>query len=759
MNAVLRRSFTTPLLLCTLAAHVHNAYAIEIGQVPMAAMVKINGGRPSSLPVQIATTIESINAAQIEETVNALDSEDVLKYFPSLNVRKRFVGDYDHAVLASRASGTGNSARSLVYADGILLSNLLGNGANYTPRWGLVTPDEIERVDVLYGPFSAAYPGNSVGAVVDYQTRMPTKLEVHAKWAGFSQNFNQYTTKETFKGRQGSLSIGNKTGRLAWWVSLSQLDNDGQPIGFATKLLSDGIPGNAGTTVTGAVHDRNPNNKDWLILGATNQIHTVQDHAKLKLAFDFTPTLLGTYTLGIWKNDVTRTPTSYLKDSNGQPVTFGTVNFEGRQYKLSAADFAPAKSNLEHVIHGLALKSHTRGLFDWEVAGSAYNYQRDVTRTPTVNLAGGGPKAGTVTDLDGTGWNTLSLKGIWRPVDHTFEFGAQREAFKLRTQVLATTDWLSGDAQGRVSRFNGDTRLESLFVQDTWRFLPTWRATIGARIEQWNAYGGSIADSKTVKQFSERSERSISPKLALSKELNEDWTAKVSTGRAVRYPTVAELYQGAIIDDTVMNNDPNLKPEKSWTTELTAERKLQDGLLRATIFREVSKDALYSQRNVNVTPNVTNIQNVGRIQTTGLELAGQLTNIVKNLDLNASTTYANSTIESNGNFPDSVGKQQPKVPKWRANVLTTYRPTPTWSATAGVRYSGHQFGSIDNSDTRGSTYAGFSTFTVADLRVRHQFDKQWSAAVGIDNIGNRKYWAYHPYTQRTVIAELQYDLR
>jgi iron complex outermembrane receptor protein len=41
-----------------------------------------------------------------------------------------------------------------VYADGILLSNLLGNGAFFTPRWALVTPEEIERVDVLYGPFS-----------------------------------------------------------------------------------------------------------------------------------------------------------------------------------------------------------------------------------------------------------------------------------------------------------------------------------------------------------------------------------------------------------------------------------------------------------------------------------------------------------------------------------------------------------------------------------------------------------------------------
>ena len=80
------------------------------------------------------------------------------------------------------ASGTGNSARSLVFADGIQLSNLLGNGVgglSFPPRWGLVMPEEIERVDVMHGPFPTAYSGNSVGAVVDYQTRMPTQFEAH----------------------------------------------------------------------------------------------------------------------------------------------------------------------------------------------------------------------------------------------------------------------------------------------------------------------------------------------------------------------------------------------------------------------------------------------------------------------------------------------------------------------------------------------------------------------------------------------------
>jgi iron complex outermembrane receptor protein len=215
--------------------------------------VTVIGRRPTSLPTQIPTTIEGIGAQEIRTRINATDAEDALKYLPSLVVRKRYIGDYDHAVLATRASGTNNSARSLVYVDGILISNLLGNGATFTPRWGLVTPEEIERVDVLYGPFSAAYPGNSVGAVVDYVTRMPESLEIDARVSTFSEDFHVYRSEGTYDGRQASASVGNRQGPWSWWLNFDRLDSDAHPVGYANKLVSTGVPDTAGTPVTGAL--------------------------------------------------------------------------------------------------------------------------------------------------------------------------------------------------------------------------------------------------------------------------------------------------------------------------------------------------------------------------------------------------------------------------------------------------------------------------------------------------------------------------
>jgi iron complex outermembrane receptor protein len=720
--------------------------------------VTVIGRRPSSLPTQIPTTIEGIAGTDVRVRINATDAEDALKYFPSLVVRKRYIGDYDHAVLATRASGTNNSARSVVYADGILISNLLGNGATFTPRWGLVTPEEIERVDVLYGPFSAAYPGNSVGAVVDYVTRMPTELEVHAAVSSFGEDFHIYRSEGTYSGQQASASVGSAHGRgrggSTSIASTATRTLSATRTSCSARAFAD--PG--GTPVTGALEDRNPREQDWLILGSTTATHTIQDHAKAKVAYEISPQLRVAYTLGIWDNDSERSSETYLRDAAGNPVYSGAINVDGRRYTLTPADFAPTTGDLRHLMHGLSLKGDAEGPWSFELAASSYDYDRDLTRSPTVALpdaATGG--AGRIGNQEGTGWSALALRFARRPDDadgHILDLGLQVDDFRLRTLVDATDDWLVGGPTARVSAFRGDTALTSVYAQDTWAFAPQWRATLGARVERWQAANGSISDATTTLAFAERTETYVSPKLALARELTPQWSLKASVGRAIRMPTVAELYQGSIAANAIVNNDPNLRPEKSWTSELSGERVIGSGSMRLTAFFEDTVDALYSQTNVTVTPNVTNIQNVDEIATRGLEAALTQPGLLGGkLDVSASVTYARSIIERNDNFPASVGKWQPRVPDWRANAFATYRFSEAWSLTAGGRYSGTQYNTLDNGDTNPYTFTGTSPFIVFDLRARYASDR-WSASLGVDNVGDEEYWAFHPYTRRNFIAEL-----
>ncbi|MNT13283.1 TonB dependent receptor [compost metagenome] len=225
-------------------------------------------------------------------------------------------------------------------------------------------------------------------------------------------------------------------------------------------------------------------------------------------------------------------------------------------------------------------------------------------------------------------------------------------------------------------------------------------------------------------------------------------------------PTVSELYQGSIEGNRIVNTNPELRPERSWTAELSAERDLKrwgvDGVLRTTLFFEHTKDALYTQALTNL---VSTVQNVDAIRTRGLEVAINTVDAgIQGLDLGGSLTLTDSKITANRGFPASVGRDQPRVPKVRASLLATYRPDAKWSYTVGARYSGRQYGTLDNSDPNGMAFMGFSKFFVVDARIRYRIDRQWSAAVGIDNLNNRTYWAFHPYPQRTFVAELKFDL-
>src|SRR3569623_2300906 len=131
----------------------------ELHRPPQVAPIEVKAARSTADRNEIPVTTESVTAAQIARSVNALNVEDGLKYLPDVVIRKRPPGDVQ-APNATRTSGEGQSARSLVYAAGVLLSALIGNNNSFaSPRWGMVAPEEVARIEVLYGPFAAQNAG------------------------------------------------------------------------------------------------------------------------------------------------------------------------------------------------------------------------------------------------------------------------------------------------------------------------------------------------------------------------------------------------------------------------------------------------------------------------------------------------------------------------------------------------------------------------------------------------------------------------
>lgn len=748
------------------------AYAADADNAQQLDEVTVTSDRNEmpAVPLNLPSTTEGVTAKQIADSVNAVTPSETVKYLPSVVVRERYIGDRN-AIISTRTTGTLSSAQSIVYADNLLLSNFLGNSYAFPPRWGMVSPGEIERVDVIYGPFSALYPGNSMGGVVQMTTRMPEKFEAHVALDAFQENFQLYGTNDLYSGVHGSTSIGSRVGNWSFSISGDHLDTQGHPMSFGTTAA-----GGTGTTaVTGQYNDLDPTGKPRIITGAYSIDHSVQDNGKIKLAYDFSPTVRATYTVGVWQINSDTSVNSYLRDAAGNAVYNGNVSIGGVNYKTSG--LSPGHSESEHWMQGLSVKSSTRGEWDWEVIASTYDYSRDVSRAGNytanngVDLGTGAIRqGGQVTSMNGTGWQNLDLRGDWRPggdltSKHQASFGYHTDRYVLNSSTYTvTTDWLTGSAGALSANSLGKTETQAWYLQDAWQFMPEWKLVAGGRLEQWKAFDGSnyaaanVAPNPQNLVYADRTQSNFSPKLSLSYQASTDWLLRGSLGKAYRYPTVSEMFQTFSGPGGIKTNDPELKPEQVVSTELTAERGLEKGLWRVSLFEEDKQDALYSQTDTTVTPNITSVQNIDKIRTLGIETALQLADLwLRGLDLSGSVTYANSKILQDTQHTAYVNMNQPRIPDWRATLVAVYHASDRISYSAGLRYSGRQYNLLDNSDSNPDTYGGTSSFLIADVKVVYKFAKQWSGALGMDNIGDCRAYAAHPYPRRTVFANLKFD--
>jgi iron complex outermembrane receptor protein len=700
-------------------------------------------------------TVESVDAERLEETTAIITPEDSLRYMPSLLVRKRHVGD-TQAPLATRTSGVGASARSLIYADGLLLSALIGNNnTSASPRWGMVSPEEIERVDVLYGPFSAAYPGNSMGAVVNITTRLPGKSEGSVSASTSVQDFDQYGTHGVFTARQLGGTAGGRVGDFAWFAGASRVDSRSHPLAYVT-VARPAAPGAAGTPVTGAFTDVNRTGAPIFVIGAGGLEHHVQDNLRLKLAWEPAPGFRLTYRGGLFLNDTESEAQTYL----GGNRFAGTLNIEGRTVNVPATAFSNQVYTFHerHWMHGLTAEGEAGGVSVRAVA-SLYRFDESEQRIPATALpaaAAGG--AGSIVRMDGTGWRTFDLelgRGGLRG-------GAHYDGFRLNSRRFATADWRRG-AEGALSQLaRGRTRTVALWAEDSFGLAEALQLTLGARYEWWRAHGGrnfSLAPALDVAQPS-RSSEGLSPKASLRWLPARGLSLTLSAGQAYRFPTVSELYQAIATGPSLTVPDPNLRPERARSVELAGMWTSNQGHVRLSLFHETIKDALISQTAPLVPGSGTlfsYVQNIERVRTNGIELAFERRGLVlPSLDLSGSVTLADPEVVEDPAFPAAEGKDIPQVPRRRATLVLTWHASEGTSLTLAGRYASRSFGTIDNSDLVAHTYQGFEGYLVADARANFRIGEHWNAAFGVENLTNDKYYLFHPFPQRSFTADVTY---
>jgi iron complex outermembrane receptor protein len=721
-----------------------------------------------TLPVTV-----SITQRRAEETVNLVDAEDAVKYLPSVFLRKRNNGD-TQATLATRVWGTSSSARSLIFADGVPLTALVANNNTVGgPRWGLVAPPEVERIDMMMGPYSAAYAGNSMGAVMEITTRLPRKLEAQIQQTQAIQSFDLYGTSRNFMTSQTGASVGDRFGKFAFWASGNYQKSNSQPLSYVTS-------GSTPTGTTGAYPDSNKLNAATNVLGASGLLNTHMTNGKIKAAYDITPTLRASYTFGLWRNDGNSGVQPYINAStSGSPTYAGQTGFASGFYDVDQ----------RHTAQAFTLRTDRKKTWDLELVGSTYRFGFDQQRFPERAFTDTFSTTGRVAVLDGTGWATLDLKGTWKPGGqisrHTISTGAHWEHYALANTTFNTSNWRDGGSRTSVfTEGDGKTETKALWAQDQWYITPDLKLTVGGRLEDWRGYDGlnvsaspidchgtTVAAGAPCVQPTVEGQR-FSPKALLVWNASDRWIYTAALGKAYRFATPSELYQLVSTGPTFSSPNPDLKPDNVTSAELRVQRKFERGSLQLSLFQDDVHDAIISQFNTLV-PGSTQLfqfqSNVDHVRARGAELAfGTSDVLLHGLAISGNFTLVDpKTLAISGRASAdpkapadaAIGKQLPNIPKFRTTITAMYRPTERFTYTLAGRYSTKLYTTLDNADVRYNTYQGFSDWFVMDTKANYRVNDNWNASFGIDNLLNRKYFLFHPFPQRTFLAGLKYDYR
>lgn len=170
--------------------------------VVMASIV-ITATRTQAIMEDVPQRIYKLEKETIEE-YPATNTDNLLKMIPGINVNRSSGIFSRNSSVTMR--GMPGAFRSLILLDGVPLNKSAGGSIN----WHLITPDEIERIEIVKGPGSALYGNNAMSGVINIITRKSQK-----KFRGMINA--GYGTYNTMKGQVNLNGTMLKKSRGVYW--------------------------------------------------------------------------------------------------------------------------------------------------------------------------------------------------------------------------------------------------------------------------------------------------------------------------------------------------------------------------------------------------------------------------------------------------------------------------------------------------------------------------------------------------------------
>lgn len=721
---------------------------------PVRTTVFVTAAKSSTEAEMVPAATSLITSAELEQR-NTQTIDQAMAQAPGMypNRSKGFM-DTDPG-FGMRGFGARNFSRVLVLLDGQPINN------GYSSQIALTSlpVDEIDRIEVVRGPFSALYGGNAMGGVVHMLTKPVSRREVKLQGQVGSQNTTQYLLRyaDRFWERLGVSFAYQRTQTGGYSVARVLQTATAVPAAAGTVIAT---PRRTLTPTGGTTYELGEQGDNWY------NHHTYRTKADLALNSSTNLSLQYMYRDYRYGYDGTR---SYALDPAGNPLFRGNVFFQEsgawRRVTLNPSSFIPG-SGVGQAHFGNATLLHS---FDrhgsLRLAGGQSNspvdyFTTSATGTP-ANGAGGPGTLGDRPNRSSYGEVQYTAPKLGR---HFLLAGNEIRVFGTEAYNDEVTDIAFPTNVLRRSVYSAGRSVNNgLYLQDQFSLSDRLQITAGTRFDYWRNQDGASIDSPgaPLKTYPTRSARYLSGKVASVYRVRTGTVLRASLANAFRAPNLVDLYRTTFSAQTQVLSLPNpdLNPERMWSAE---------GGFRQSAGRLAQFEASVYQNNINglmyrftdftrdSTGRTSIISNIGAARTRGLELAaeqkrGDL------LRLRQSYTLTDAVIVDNPGAPATNGKRVALVPRSVAS-FQVFLNQPRWNAVLSGRYLGKMFTNDTNTDTTRGVQGAYDPFFDSDLTGNVLLTKRYEAFASVINLLDRRYYQFNRSPGRLLMVGFRIKL-
>ena len=591
---------------------------------------------------------------------------------------------------AKRISIRGESAsRVLILIDGMKISEQKSMDGSMI----LISPENIERIEVIKGPASVLYGSEAIGGVVNIITKKGGSKPLQATIASkYDSSNDSFTPSGSFYGAYE---------------------------GFSYRVSGD-------YTDAGNKHGGS---------GSITNTNYMQKNYSAYLDYSWANAKVGAGYDKFWAN--INVPSA---ESEGAFVQPDLPRWDRERF-YAFAEVEKISQYLQK-IKLTGFTQETRKDFGnqidvHQVVGSMMG--KDMTVDVNSNLLTKNDQRSYGATLQ-TDWTLGESHYIVAGVDYLRDNLTSRETRDSYTTTVMPPFFIPTT---RPSVDNGNYKNEahqenwSIFIQDEWTFDPDWTATLGLRQSFVQSALDTTNDAKL--ETGSDSDSNLVGSAGLVYSGLEDWRFRAQYSQGYRYPLLQQLYMGTVhgsADITYPN--PNLKPEKSHSFELGSRYEANDIAADLAVYYTTATDYIYrASHTVNGTTSYQ-FDNSNSADTYGSELTLSYTYQPWHLTPYVSGNYMYRQIDrgsENGGKTSQTGD-----PRWSGRVGVRYEDSLTPEVSLHADAFARLATSSKQADTNGTVIekGGWATANLS-VGTRLGKDQDYFIDVNLNNITNKRY--------------------